>query len=63
MLLDDAEPAEGRAASPHRDVPDRQLIRADRWLVALKRGSNITSLAKADGISEGCLSVRRNRHS
>lgn len=42
-------------------LPDVQLIvhltRAHRWLAEIRQGRDIRSLAKADGISEGCLRV------
>jgi len=44
-----------------QNVPDTQLVahltRAHRWLGEIRRGRDIRSLAKADGISEGCLRV------
>ncbi|SCY83121.1 recombinase family protein [Paracoccus tibetensis] len=33
------------------------LVRAHRWLDAIRAGRDIASLAKADGVSEGCLRV------
>lgn len=33
------------------------LARAHRWLKAIRSGRDIAGLAKADGISEGCLRV------
>lgn len=41
--------------------PDPKLLaplaRAHRWLKAIRSGRDIAGLAKADGISEGCLRV------
>ncbi|WP_206749743.1 hypothetical protein [Paracoccus suum] len=41
--------------------PDVQLVahlmRANRWLGEIRRGRDIRTIAKADGISEGCLRV------
>ncbi|WP_229583440.1 recombinase family protein [Paracoccus sp. S-4012] len=42
-----------------QNLPDTQLVahltRTRRWLGEIRRGREIRSLAKADGVSEGCL--------
>ncbi|MCQ0970101.1 recombinase family protein [Paracoccus sp. TK19116] len=45
-----------RGAEPDHALIDH-LGRAHRWLAALKAGADITSLAKADAVSEGCVRV------
>jgi site-specific DNA recombinase len=49
------------AIGAQQPLPDAELVknltRAHRWLREIRQGRDIRSLAKADGVSEGCLRV------